>query len=52
METHIIGITHVIQLAVAAIFSLSELASRRCGFVSIERFRWNHDSRDLLNDLR
>lgn len=36
METHIIGITHVIQLAVAAVFLLSEVASRRCGFVSIE----------------
>ncbi len=52
METHIIGITHVTQLAVAAVFLLSEVASRRCGFVSIERFRWKHDSRDLLNDLR
>jgi len=52
METHIIGITHVIQLAVATVFLLSEVASRRCGFVSIERFRRNYDSRDLLNDLR
>ena len=38
METHIIGITHVIQLAVAAVFLLSEVASRRCGFVSIEPY--------------
>jgi hypothetical protein len=36
VETHIIGITHVMQLAVAAVFLLSEVASRRCGFVSIE----------------
>jgi len=52
METHIADITHVIQLAVATVFLLSEVASRRCGLVSIEGFQWNHDSRDLLNDLR
>ena len=36
METHISDIIHVTQLAVAAVFLLSEVASRRCGFVSTE----------------
>ena len=37
METHIIGITHVIQLAVAAVFLLSEVGRHAvAGLVSIE----------------
>jgi hypothetical protein len=37
VETHIIGITHVIQLAVAAVFLLSEVGRHAAaGLVSIE----------------
>jgi hypothetical protein len=51
METHVTDIIHVIQLAVAPLLLLSEVASRRWGFVAIQhpmkswlsRFLWLSD---------
>jgi hypothetical protein len=52
METFITDITYAIQLAVAAVFLLSAVASHRCGCVRLKTFSHAAFQEDVNPSLR